>query len=337
MTGKLRPQTIDAGSPPDISVVIPLYDEEENIPLLIERLRAALSQIDLHHEIILVDDGSRDMTWPTIRKLAAEDHRIKGISLSRNFGHQQALLAGLRHASGRAVISMDGDLQHPPETLNEMIQAWRSGYKVVNTARIDSNDTSLFKRLTSRWFYAMFSWLSGLDMQRGASDFRLLDHQVLEAIGDIQAPDMFLRGLVNWVGFPAATIDYRAEPRFAGKTKYTFVKMLRFSTSAIVSFSSIPLKIGIWLGLGTSGFAFLLIVYILVQYFRGITVPGWASILTATSFMFGILFILLGIIGTYLGSIHELLKNRPRFVVNETIGLVQTREETAPANEEAHL
>jgi dolichol-phosphate mannosyltransferase len=215
---------------------------------------------------------------------------------------------------------MDGDLQHPPATIGQMIQSWREGNKIVETRRIDSGDTSFFKRLTSSWFYGFFSLLSGLPIAKGTSDFRLLDRQVVETMKKMKDSDLFLRGLSHWVGYEKTTIPYQAVPRHAGRTKYSLFKMIRFATSSMLSFSVVPLRLGIWLGLFTSMLAFAELVYILVHYLQGNAVPGWASILTVISFMFGILFILIGILGAYLGSIFETLKNRPRFLVNETSG-----------------
>ena len=215
---------------------------------------------------------------------------------------------------------MDGDLQHPPGKILDLFQAWRQGYKVVNTFRIDTEDTSAFKRLTSQWFYGIFFALSGLKMSKGSSDFRLIDQQVLQVLKQMRDADLFIRGIINWVGFPATTITYQAKKRLAGNSKYTLRKMVRFSVAGLVSFSSIPLRLGIWIGLITGFLAFVEIVYILIRYFQGSTVPGWASILTVMSFMFGVLFILLGIIGMYLGTISETLKNRPPFLINEVIG-----------------
>jgi dolichol-phosphate mannosyltransferase len=305
---------------PVLSIVVPLFDEEQCVDTLIRNLTGVLESLDLAYEVILVDDGSRDKTWDMIKASAMQDSRVKGISLSRNFGHQKALLAGLHHASGQAIVSMDGDLQHPPEIISQLFAAWNQGYKVVNTLRIESQETTAFKRLTSRCFYRLFSFLSGLRMSKGNSDFRLIDRQVLEALLQMRELDLFLRGIVNWVGFPSTTITYRANNRLAGKSKYSLKKMIRFSTAALVSFSSIPLKLGTWLGIATAFLALLEIIYIFTRYLQGQTVPGWASVLTVISFMFAVLFVLLGIMGTYLASIHETIKNRPHFLINDQIG-----------------
>ncbi len=305
---------------PELSVVAPMYNEETNIGAFVEAVSGVLDAAGLSYEIILVDDGSRDGTWAAIVAEAQRRPNVCGLSLSRNFGHQGALFAGLYHARGCAIVTMDGDLQHPPPVILELLAAWRDGYKVVNTRRSDSVDTSWFKRVTSRGFYWLFTQLSGVKMEAGASDFRLLDRAALAALTSMSDADLFIRGLVNWLGFRTKTIDYRAQSRHSGVPKFTLKKMLRFSSGAMLSFSVVPLRLGIGIGFITSGLAFIELCYILVVYSESRTVPGWASLMTVMSLMFGILFILLGIIGTYLGKIYEILKNRPRFVIGEQVG-----------------
>ena len=255
-----------------------------------------------------------------LEALVGELHPVlRGARLARNFGHQGALMAGLTEARGQAVVSMDGDLQHPPELIPELFARWREGYKVVSTVRADAEDTSLFKRSTSRWFYGVFSKLTGVNMSPGNSDFRLLDQSAIAALTSMNDVDLFIRGSVTWLGFRSVTLPYRANKRFSGTTKYSLKKMLRFASGAILSFSLAPLRLGIWIGFLTSGFAVLELAYIIVQYFRGKTVTGWASMMAFSSLMFGILFVLLGVIGTYLGKIFELLKNRPRFLIGDRV------------------
>lgn len=303
-----------------LSIVVPLLDEAENVPHLLESLRLHLDDLAEPYEIILVDDGSSDATWAEIQKACAASTQVRGLSLSRNFGHQHAILAGLHHCLGRVVVTMDGDLQHPPETIKEMLTAWRQGYKIVETKRHDAVQTGLFKRLSSRIFYRVFGLLSGIPVGAGTSDFRLLDRKVVEAIRDMRDVHLFLRGLTHWVGFPKTVIPYEANPRLSGRSKYSLIKMFRFSFSAVHSFSLIPLRIGIWIGLITAVLSFAELLYISIRYFQGVTVPGWASTLGVMSFMFGILFVLIGIIGTYIGGIYETVKNRPRFLINESVG-----------------
>jgi len=288
--------------------------------LLLEKLRDVLQTLGIPYEVILVDDGSRDGTWSLISEAAARDDCVKGLSLSRKFGHQNAIFAGLYHALGEAVVTMDGDLQHPPSLVPELFDAWREGCSVVETRRIESEDASFLKRMTSRWFYRIFSLLSGLPLAEGTSDFRLVDRQVVDTILRMRDAELFLRGMTHWVGFQRTTIAYNVERRHAGETKYSLRKMIRFATSSLFSFSMIPLRLGIWLGLITSALAFLELIYILVNYFRGNAITGWASTLTVVSFMFGILFILIGIIGAYVGNVLETVKNRPHFIVQDQLG-----------------
>jgi len=306
-----------AVSAPELSVVAPMYNEEGNIAAFVGAVEKVVATIGVPFEIILVDDGSSDGTWSQIVAQTKVYPVLRGARLARNFGHQGALMAGLSEARGRAIVSMDGDLQHPPELIPELFARWREGYKVVTTERADAEDTSLFKRATSRWFYGLFSKLTGVAMAPGNSDFRLMDATAVRALCEMNDVDLFIRGSVTWLGFHSITLPYRANKRFSGTTKYSLKKMLRFASGAILSFSLAPLKLGIWIGFLTSGLSALELLYILVQYFLGHTVTGWASMMAFMSLMFGILFVLLGIIGTYIGKIFEVLKNRPRFLIGE--------------------
>ncbi|HTQ03506.1 MAG TPA: glycosyltransferase family 2 protein [Polyangiaceae bacterium] len=308
---------------PELSVVVPMFNERTNVEPFVEAVARVLDGEAIDHEIVLVDDGSSDGTWAAIVELARKEPRLRGISLSRNFGHQGALLAGLNHARGRAVITMDGDLQHPPETLPELVAAWRAGHKVVNTRRLDSDDTSFFKRLTSRAFYWLFSRLTGVAMEAGASDFRLMDRDAVEALIRLGDADPFIRGLVSWLGFTTQTIPYQARRRHSGVPKFTLRKMVRLSSGAMLSFSAFPLRLGIGIGFVTSALAFVELCYIFYTYLNGHVVPGWASVMTVMSLMFGVLFVLLGIIGTYLAKVYEILKKRPRFVVGDRTGFAE--------------
>lgn len=309
-----------------LSIVVPLYNEEGNVEKLVQSIRSVLSQNDFRYELILIDDGSHDGTWEVIKHASRRDDCVKGVSLSRNFGHQNALFTGLHYAIGKAVITMDGDLQHPSDVIPRMYEAWENGSKIVETKRIDSSKTTAFKKSTSRLFYWFFSKLSGLPMSTGTSDFRLIDSTVAEVFKEMRDSNLFIRGISHWVGFPKTTITYHAGNRFSGESKFTLRKMFKLSVSSIFSFSIIPLKLGIWLGFITSCLAMLEMIYILVRYLQGGTISGWASTLTVVSFMFGVLFVLIGILGAYLGNIFEILKNRPRFLVNETVGISQDEE-----------
>jgi glycosyltransferase involved in cell wall biosynthesis len=311
---------------PAISAVVPAYNESGNLPELYRRVRDVLDGLGRSWEIVFADDGSVDATWATIRELSGRDCRVRGVRLSRNFGHQYALWAGLRHARGRAVITLDADLQHPPELIPELVAAWDAGARIVHTVRRDGRHVSRFKAATSRLYYRLYSRLSGVDIDPGMADYRLLDRSVVDGLAQFQEDGLFLRGLVQWVGFPSAKIPFECGERFSGTSKYTLRKMLRLAWHGISSFSNVPLRLAIGLGIFTSGLAFLELVYaVTARLFWGHTVPGWASAVSLVSLLFGILFILLGILGEYIGRILIEVRARPRYLVAEvTDGDIQT-------------
>lgn len=316
--------TMKARTAPTISIVVPLYCEEGNIDRLVDRINMATEARHENFEIILVDDGSSDLTWAKIESNCANNQHVKGMRLSRNFGHQHALLAGLTHARGNAIISMDGDLQHPPEFIPQLIEKWHAGYAIVNTLRNDGEVASYFKRTTSKYFYKFFSMMTDVQIVEGSSDFRLVDRVVLKNMLEFKDIDLFLRGAVQWLGFSQIMLPYNVEMRHSGESKYNLWKMLKFSRSAIISFSNKPLILGVWIGFITSALAFFAIIYIFIQQFLGNTVPGWASTMSIIAFLFGVLFIMLGIIGAYLSRIHMLLQNRPRFVAEKMVNFERT-------------
>ena len=257
-----------------------------------------------------------------IKSIRKKDNHVKGLRFSRNFGHQCAIFAGLSYASGKAIISMDADLQHPPALIPELIAEWEKGNKIVNTIRLDPEDFSFFKKLTSKVFYKIYSLLSGVQIHSGSADFRLLDRQVVQEILHFREEWIFLRGIVQWVGYPTSNVTFNCQKRFSGKTKYSTKKMIKFAVNAIVSFSNIPLRVGVVIGVLTSLVAFYHLVYaIYAKVILKATVPGWATTVSILSFMFGILFILLGLIGEYIGRILVEVRSRPRFIVSELAGM----------------
>jgi dolichol-phosphate mannosyltransferase len=314
------PDTTALTQCPTLSIVVPAYNERGNLLKLSAELENILSSLDLSWEIIFVDDGSTDSTWKDIEALHHNDPHIHGIRLSRNFGHQNALIAGLSYAHGDAVVSMDADLQHPPDVIPSLVDEWRKGSKIVKTVRRDPENISAFKRGTSKMYYRLFSYLSGVDIQSGMADFRLLDRQVLDEILLFKEEGLFLRGLIQWVGYPSSNVTFDCGTRFSGATKYTLKKMLRFAWHGISSFSLVPLRVGILLGLFSSAIAFIGVFYaILSKLFDGHTVPGWASSLAIISFLFGVLFVFLAILAEYMGRILEEVRGRPRFIVSERL------------------
>ncbi|MFZ2226217.1 MAG: glycosyltransferase family 2 protein [Candidatus Moraniibacteriota bacterium] len=300
-----------------LSVVVPIFNEEPNILELNGRLTKALATIE-NYEVIFVDDGSKDKTLSLIKKLSVENEKIKYLSFSRNFGHQNALRAGLAYASGDCVVSMDGDLQHPPELIPKLVEKWQEGFKIVYTVRQDSQKLSFFKKGTAKLFYALMAKLSDVNIPRGAADFRLLDRQIVEIILKIEENTFFLRGLVAWLGFDQFAIEYAPEERFAGKTKYSLKKMISFAITGITSFSVKPLRLATVVGFVIAFLAFLYAIYALyVKIFTDSALSGWTSVLVSVLFLSGIQLITFGIMGEYIGKLFMQAKGRPNYIIKE--------------------
>lgn len=300
-----------------ISVIIPAYNEAENIREIAQSVSKILAASG-PHEIIFIDDGSRDRTLAEIKALSTRVENIKYISFSRNFGHQKALKAGLDHARGDCVISMDADMQHPPELLTKLIEKWRQGYEVVYTIRVDSAHTTFVKRMSSRLFYKIMNALSNVNIPLGAADFRLLDRKVVDEVKKFQENWLFIRGIVAWVGFTQTRVEYVVKSRNSGFTKYSPSRMLALAINGITSFSILPLRISILLGLTFSLGSFFYAVYaIYTKVFNNAVIQGWTSILLSVLFLGGIQLICLGVIGEYLGKMFIETKNRPAYIINE--------------------
>jgi dolichol-phosphate mannosyltransferase len=305
-----------------LSIVVPCYNEEAVLPELHRRLITVLDQIvDLNFELIYTDDGSQDRTPEILSQLQASDARVRIITLSRNFGHQIAVTAGLEHASGEALVIIDADLQDPPEVIPEMIQRWHDGYQVVYGLRAARAGETTFKRWTAKAFYRLINRLSEIEIPLDVGDFRLLDRKVVDVLLAMPERDRFLRGMVSWIGFKQIAVIYDRAPRGAGESKYSLMKMLRFAVDSVISFSLVPLRLAIWVGFGALAASFAGIVYaLIIRLYTTDWVRGWASIFTAVLFLGGVQLITLGIVGEYVGRIYAEVKLRPLYVVRERLG-----------------
>jgi len=314
-----------------VSIVVPVLDEGDNVRRLCVAIRRTLSAIDsIKYEIIFVDDGSRDRSWEIIGELHRQDARVKGVRLSRNFGHQAALTAGYRYASGDAIITMDGDMQHPPDMLPLMIEKWREGYEVVSMVREQSAHEGWFKRLSSKLFYRLINVLSDVAIRESVADFRLLDRRVVRRLNSLRERTRFVRGLISWLGFSEIELKYQASPRHSGKTKYSLRKMFGLAGSAVSSFSTVPLKLIFYAGLavntvclGLMGYA----VYNKIHEHKDLT--EWASTFMTMLFLSGVQMVMIGLIGLYLGRVLEEVKRRPVYVTREALGIERRRKNAA--------
>jgi dolichol-phosphate mannosyltransferase len=301
-----------------ISFVLPCYNEEGNLLKLYTELNKVTQTNSINYEFIFVDDGSSDSTLEILQQLCEHDSRIRYISFSRNFGHQQALKAGIAEASGDAVIMMDTDLQHPPVIVPLLIEQWEKGYDVVNTIRIESQSTPYLKKSTSRFFYRLMNALTDIQIDEGSADFRLIDRKVAEVLKNCPEDDLFLRGMVSWCGFKQTKISYTAQVRYSGKTKYPFYKMFKFAVNGITSFSLRPLKLAILLSSFFTLLSIIEIIYVLyITIFTTQAVSGWASLALLISVMGAAILFMLGVIGEYLGKLFMQGKGRPQYIIKE--------------------
>jgi glycosyltransferase involved in cell wall biosynthesis len=301
-----------------ISIVIPAHNEEGNVALVYEKIRQVFSGLsDYDFEIIFVNDGSRDRTQQKLEELSRQYEKVKFIEFSRNFGHQPAVKAGMDNAHGNAVISMDGDLQHPPELIPEMIRKWEEGYDIVFTVRKYPKEISLFKRKTSDFFYKILSKLSDVNLTKGGgSDFRLMDARAVEVMRSFNEDDLFLRGLTSWMGFKQTGIDFTANERLSGQSSYNLKKMITFAFTGITAFSVKPLYIAAYLGFLFSGLSVVGYgIYVIHSFITETEISGWASLIMTIVFFGGLQLIILGIIGIYLGKIFKQVKERPNYII----------------------
>ena len=312
---------------PTYSIVIPLHNEQESLAELQRRLVDVLPSLDGDAEILLIDDGSTDATYPLMLELRGRDPRFKTVQLARNFGHQLAITAGIDLAQGDAVVVMDGDLQHPPELLPQLAEHWRAGYDVVYGVMTERPE-GLVKRATARIYYRVLHKLASVEIPAAAGDFRLVDRRVVEAFRAMPERNRFVRGMFAWLGFRQIAVPYAVPSRFAGSSKYTLRKMIRLATDGLVSFSTRPLRLALDLGFVVSGLSFLFGLATLVSKFAGtFLVPGWLTIVLVTSFVGGIQLMVIGVVGEYVGRIYDEVKARPLYLVRELEGF---EHEAAP-------
>lgn len=301
-----------------VSIVIPAYNEADNILVIAESIKKVFSSINYRYEIILVDDGSADHTLNNIKTYAMEADNIFFLEFSKNFGHQLAVKAGMDYAFGDCVISMDCDMQHPPELIPSMLQKWEEGYEVVYTIREEDKSLSKGKRSSSNYFYKILNWLSDIDLEPGAADFRLLDQKVVAVFRNFHENEPFLRGLVKWLGFKQYAIKYNPAARFSGQSKYTIKKMFRLALHGVTSFSIKPLYTAVYLGFILSFASVLYVPYIIYAFVNNVEVSGWASVIMTIVFFGGLQLIILGIIGIYVGKMFMQTKNRPNYIIRST-------------------
>lgn len=307
-----------------ITAVIPVYNEEQNIPALYARLNEVVNKLpDIKWEFLFVNDGSTDGSYEVLKNLAHQDLNVKVIDLSRNFGKEVALTAGVHGAQGDAVICMDADLQHPPELIPELVELWRQGAEVVVTIRLTSEKQPFMRRVGSRLFYWVMSNISGLDMMSSTTDFRLFDRKVVEAFRRVTERERMFRGIMDWMGFRRAYIEFHAAARNDGRAGYTYRKLIRLAVNSITSFSLLPLRVTGYLGLLITSLSGLLLLWMFASY-----VFNWAynytplaMVVVANTFLIGIVLIALGLVALYIGNIHVEVTNRPLYIVRETINL----------------
>lgn len=304
-----------------LSVVVPIHNEQESLNALLTRLAAVLDSIDLPAEVILVDDGSTDETPLQLVLAARRDSRLKVVTLARNFGHQIAITAGLDRATGDVVVVMDGDLQDPPELIPELVARWRAGYEVVYAVRRRREGEPRLRRLRAALFYRVFRLFSTLDAPIDVGDFRAMDRKVLDVLMTMRERNRYLRGMVSWVGFRQTGVEYTREERFAGRSKYSFRKLLELGTNGFLGFSDAPLRLALFLGLAVSALAVAGAVAAIGIKIAGLfPIPGTATIVVLSAFLGGIQLLILGILGLYVGRILDEVRGRPLYVVERETG-----------------
>jgi len=308
------------------SIIVPLYNEELVVDETYKRLKSVMDTTNEEYEIIFVNDGSRDKTVEITKEICKKDSNIKLLNFSRNFGHQVAITAGMDHSVGNAVIVIDADLQDPPEVMLKMIEKWKNGYEVVYGQRVKRNGETFFKKMSAKIFYRTLNSMTDVNIPVDTGDFRLIDRKVCEALKSIPEKNRYVRGLVSWTGFKQTGVEFEREERYAGETKYPLKKMIKFAMDAITSFSYKPLKIATFTGTVISVVSFFyLILVIFEKIFTDLTVPGWSSIIAISLLFNGLMFIMIGIIGEYVGRIYDEVKGRPLYIIGDKLGFEENK------------
>ena len=298
-----------------ISIVVPVYNEEENIAHFARAVADVMERLPYHYELLFIDDGSSDRSREILRTLGAQDAHIGSIFLARNYGHQLALTCGIDHADGDAVITMDGDMQHPPELLPQLIARWEEGFEIVQTVRLTTEGVSFFKRATSKYYYRLLNLLTDVEIQEGGSDFRLMDRKAVLALRRYREHARFIRGMVGALGFRRTTVDFVAQARYAGSSKFSLRRMISFALDGIFAYSIKPLRTALYAGIVSALLAVVLFLHVLVETLRGETVPGWSTIVVCSLFFGGMQMMMLGVCGEYIARILQEVKNRPLYLV----------------------
>jgi len=310
-------------TPVRYSIVIPIYNEEETLHALIDALNQTISKFDGITEVIFVNDGSKDNSAKLLREANKQNSNFKVINLSRNFGHQIAVTAGLDYAEGDAVVIMDADLQDPPEVILDLIKKWKEGYEIVYAVRLSRDGDTLFKKLTAVLFYRFLRKLSKIETPVDVGDFRLVDRKVIQAFRRFKEHNRYVRGMFSWMGFNQTGVEYHRKERFAGETKYPLKKMIKFAWDGVLGFSDAPLKLALRLGFWLSFCSGFIGMYAIIAKILGkwYVADGWASLMVVISFLGGVQLIVLGLMGLYISRIHDEVRNRPVYLVGNTVGL----------------
>ena len=298
-----------------VSIVVPVYNEEDNIAHFVQSVEKVMETLPYAYEILFIDDGSRDRSREILREMGGRDPHVQSIFLARNAGHQVALTCGTDHADGDAVITMDGDMQHPPELLPVLLAKWEEGYEIVQTVRLTTEGASLFKRLTSKYYYRLLNAMTDVEIQEGGSDFRLMDRKAVLALRRYHEHARFIRGIVGAMGFRKTTVEFVAPERFAGQSKFSLHKMISFALDGILAYSVQPLRAAFYVGICSALLAILLFLHVLYETLRGETVAGWSTIVVCSLFFGGMQMMMLGVCGEYIARILQEVKNRPLYLI----------------------